>query len=106
MKASTELSPPNMNSAKLVICSRSRRTREYSEDKCLEAAAAEWKVIAREKHALSTLSMLISQVIKDMTKSCDMPTCLEPIDIFNHVWKYRGEGNANVVVALENVSFI
>lgn len=57
-----------------------------------------------DEFVLSSVSILISQVIKDITKSCERPAYLEPLDILSHAWKYRGEGNANVVIALENVS--
>lgn len=58
------------------------------------------------------LHMVISQVVKDLKRKCDGggggggDPCLEPLNIFNHMWKYRGEGNANVVVALQNVSVL
>lgn len=94
-----------MNSAQFHMKSKRTRGEKCYAGCCTVAKVAEeGKVIAKERHALSTLSVLISQVIKDITKRCDKPVCLEPLDIFSHEWKYRGEGNANVVVALENVS--
>lgn len=65
------------------------------------------EVLELQKDFMKDLHLLVSQVVKDLQSNSDAAS-LEPVNIFSNcsVWKYRGEGNANVVVALQDVSSI